>query len=123
MNAPTDVTGNSGDRIILQCQVDSNPKAEYVWLKNGDIFEVGIKRLSTLKSNVNIPHISDGWQRPTFKLHSVSTDGRELYLSSSGFRVFAHYARRKSPNERTTNDSWKEWCAVWECRGNCTYSL
>ena len=42
VQAPTDVTGNDGDRIILQCQVDSNPKAEYVWMRNGDIFEVGI---------------------------------------------------------------------------------
>ena len=42
VHAPTDVTGNNGDRIILQCQVDSNPKAEYVWMRNGDISEVGI---------------------------------------------------------------------------------
>jgi len=40
VQAPTDVTGNNGDRIILQCQVDSNPKAEYVWMRNGDIFEM-----------------------------------------------------------------------------------
>ena len=38
---PEEITGYSGDRIILQCQVDSNPAAEYVWMKNGDLFEVG----------------------------------------------------------------------------------
>ena len=34
------VSGRSGDRVILQCQVDSNPKPEYRWMKNGDAFEV-----------------------------------------------------------------------------------
>ena len=35
-----EVTGGAGDRIILQCQVDSNPAAQYRWVKNGDVFEV-----------------------------------------------------------------------------------
>ena len=35
-----EVTGHEGDRVILQCQVDSNPEPEYTWIKNGDIFEV-----------------------------------------------------------------------------------
>ena len=43
VSAPSDVEGSNGDRIILQCQVDSNPKAEYVWMRNSDISEVGIK--------------------------------------------------------------------------------
>ena len=38
---PEEITGYAGDRVILQCQVDSNPAAEYVWMKNGDLFEVG----------------------------------------------------------------------------------
>ena len=38
---PGEITGYAGDRVILQCQVDSNPAAEYVWMKNGDLFEVG----------------------------------------------------------------------------------
>ena len=35
-----EVTGARGDRVILHCQVDSNPAPEYRWLKNGDMFEV-----------------------------------------------------------------------------------
>ena len=34
------MTGEAGDRIILQCQVDSNPPPQYRWIKDGDIFEV-----------------------------------------------------------------------------------
>ena len=34
------MTGHAGDRVILQCQVDSNPAPEYRWMKNGDVFEV-----------------------------------------------------------------------------------
>ena len=36
----SEVTGARGDRVILHCQVDSNPAPEYRWLRNGDMFEV-----------------------------------------------------------------------------------
>ena len=45
---PEEITGYSGDRVILQCQVDSNPPAEYVWTRNDDAFEVGSQEQLTL---------------------------------------------------------------------------
>ena len=45
---PGEITGYAGDRIILQCQVDSNPAPEYVWMKNGDLFEVSAALLALL---------------------------------------------------------------------------
>ena len=31
---PEDVTGNSGERVTLECLVDSNPPGRYTWLRN-----------------------------------------------------------------------------------------
>ena len=31
---PQDVTGDSGDRVTLECLVDSNPPGEYTWIRN-----------------------------------------------------------------------------------------
>ena len=42
-----EVTGRQGDRVILHCQVDSNPAPEYRWLKNGDMFEVSDEERDT----------------------------------------------------------------------------
>ena len=31
---PQGVTGDSGDRVTLECLVDSNPPGEYTWIRN-----------------------------------------------------------------------------------------
>ena len=56
------LSGKAGDRIILQCQVDSNPTPQYSWMKNGDAFEVSrvIKNV-TVDELMNV--ILDCWHR------------------------------------------------------------
>ena len=44
------MTGHAGDRVILQCQVDSNPAPEYRWMKNGDVFEVRERERIVIKN-------------------------------------------------------------------------
>ena len=34
---PVSVTGNSGDRVKLDCEVDSNPAAEYEWTRGDEV--------------------------------------------------------------------------------------
>jgi len=34
VKSPKDVTGNNGQKISLECSVESNPPADYLWIKN-----------------------------------------------------------------------------------------
>jgi len=34
IKSPKDVTGNNGQKISLECSVESNPPADYLWIKN-----------------------------------------------------------------------------------------
>ena len=34
ISQPHDVTGDSGDRVTLECLVDSNPPGQYTWIRN-----------------------------------------------------------------------------------------
>ena len=63
------MSGKNGDRVILQCQVDSNPTPEYTWMKNGDAFEVRrvIKNV-VVDELMNV--ILDCWHRLRAKLQS-----------------------------------------------------
>ena len=114
VSAPSDVEGSNGDRIILQCQVDSNPKAEYVWMRSNDISKVGIK-IYLKKSNCYILDISGCWHRAATKLHSVISDSRELHMSGSSSRLFTSYEGGNSPNTRTSRNSWEGWGSIWKC--------
>ena len=34
---PVSVTGNAGERVSLECEVDSNPPAQYEWTRDGEV--------------------------------------------------------------------------------------
>ena len=36
LESPSDVSGERGGSVTLSCSVDSNPRPEYTWFKNGD---------------------------------------------------------------------------------------
>ena len=35
-----EMTGAAGERVVMECEVDSNPPAEYSWLRGGDAWEL-----------------------------------------------------------------------------------
>ncbi len=49
LESPSDVSGERGGSVTLSCSVDSNPRPEYTWFKNGDFKTVWGGRLNKRK--------------------------------------------------------------------------
>ena len=47
---PESVVGDSGDRVVIRCLVDSHPPAQYSWFKNDKVRQMIINRMAKFKS-------------------------------------------------------------------------
>ena len=47
---PESVVGDSGDRVVIRCLVDSHPPAQYSWFKNDKVRQMIIYRMAKFKS-------------------------------------------------------------------------